>query len=190
MSISARRPLRVIGSILLWMLVPLGVISGLLWVGNTAGLVQPLVVVSGSMSPEIQVGDLLIATPSAASDVAVGDVVTLPSPSTGVLVTHRVAAITEQGDTVVFRLKGDNNRVQDAEDYVVTADEPVWNPALRLHGAGYIVMTLMRPAVAIPLVVGVLALVSLSFVPARKPAKSGRVASTQPATPERNDVHA
>jgi signal peptidase len=181
MTISARRPLRAVGSILLWILVPLGLLSGLLWAGNTAGLVQPLVVVSGSMSPEIEVGDLLIATPTSASDVAVGDVVTLPSPSTGVLVTHRVHDVARNGDTIAFRLKGDANRTVDAEEYAAVATAPVWHPALHVPGAGYVVMMLMRPEVIIPLVIGVLALVSLSFLPSRPaPAPARAEASARP----------
>ncbi|MEV7692049.1 signal peptidase I [Microbacterium sp. NPDC089189] len=157
-----RRPFRVLGSIILWILAPFGLLSALVWVGNTAGLVQPLVVVSGSMAPGIAVGDLLIAFPSEAGDLAVGDVATLPSPATGVLVTHRVVAVSRTGDTVSVRMKGDANNVEDAEDYVLAAEGRFWDPVLHLHGAGYAVMVLMRPAVAVPLVVGLLALVALS----------------------------
>lgn len=54
---------------LLWVLAVIGVLSGATWAASTAGLIQPLVVVSGSMEPSIRTGDLLVAIPTPAADL-------------------------------------------------------------------------------------------------------------------------
>ncbi|BDV32066.1 signal peptidase I [Microbacterium terricola] len=170
MSTVVGRALRAISSAVLWLLVAVGVLCGGLWAANAAGLVQPLVVASGSMSPGIRTGDLLFATPTPASEVAVGEVTTLHSEVTGKLVTHRVIEITRSGDTVSVRMQGDANQAADPEAYVVDADASVWQPTWTIPGGSYAVMTLMRPAVAIPGMLGILALVGLTLLPARRPA--------------------
>lgn len=114
----ATRITRVVGSVTLWVLVTIGALSGTMWALGAAGLAQPLIVVSGSMSPEISTGDLLIATAARPHDVQVGEVASLPSVKTGELVTHRVVERTIAGDSVVFRMQGDANDSIDAEEYV------------------------------------------------------------------------
>lgn len=90
----------------------------LLW---TAGIlvagVTPLVVLSGSMSPALQAGDLAFARTVPVDDVRVGDVVSVVGDD-GVRLTHRVFAIdTDGNDRPVLRLKGDANASPDAADY-------------------------------------------------------------------------
>ena len=68
--------LRRTGGALLWVVAVFGALSGALFLAHLAGWVQPLVVVSGSMQPEIRQGDLLIAVPVAVADVDVGEVTT------------------------------------------------------------------------------------------------------------------
>lgn len=162
-----RRIGRVAASIALWSLMIVGAGSLALWALNAAGRVQPLIVVSGSMSPAIETGDLLIATPTAARDLVVGDIATIRSPQTGDLVTHRVIEISESDGTVIVRMQGDANPVADIEEYVLDAGEPVWQPRVTIPGGGFFVSSLMRPAVAIPLVLGILALCALSLFPSR-----------------------
>jgi signal peptidase len=142
-----------------------GVLCGGLWVAHAAGLVQPLIVVSGSMTPTFVKGDLLFATPTPATEVGVGEVASLPHPETGVLVSHRVTAVAVDGDTVAIEMKGDANETVDPAPYVVSADETVWQPVVTIPGAGAVVTALMRPAVAIPLAAGMVGLISLSLIP-------------------------
>lgn len=65
------------------------------------------VVVTGSMSPAIEPGDLVVCRQSA--DYAVGDVITFHSGAS--LVTHRIVGSTENGYTT----QGDANNVADAD---------------------------------------------------------------------------
>ena len=84
----------------------------------------PLVLVSGSMSPAIEAGDLAVARAVPARDLAVGDVVSVET-SGGVRVTHRVVALTPQADATSLVLQGDANATPDAAPYVVTTADRV-----------------------------------------------------------------
>ena len=163
--------LRRTGGALLWVVAVFGALSGALFLAHLAGWVQPLVVVSGSMQPEIRKGDLLIAVPVPAADVDVGEVTTLPSDSSGNLVTHRVTTVARDGPRYVIEMAGDANKVTDPEPYRVDADATVLQPMLTIPAAGDVVLLLARPTVAIPLAVAVLALIGLSLVPPRPPAR-------------------
>lgn len=147
----------------LWVLAALGLLCGATWAASAVGLIKPLVVISGSMQPEIQTGDLLIATRVDTSSLGVGDVVSLPSVLTGDLVTHRIVTITPHGpDSWTIVLKGDANQAADPQPYVV--GHRVWKPALRLSGLGTVVQRLGTPRVFVPLVIGLLALLGLTLL--------------------------
>jgi signal peptidase len=165
--------LRKTGGALLWVVAVFGALSGALFLAHLAGWVQPLVVVSGSMQPEIRKGDLLIAVPVAVADVEVGEVTTLPSDTTGTLVTHRVTAVSRDGPRYLIEMAGDANRVTDPDPYRVDADATALQPVLTIPAAGDVVLLLARPTVAIPLAVAVLALIALTLVPPRTPGRHG-----------------
>ena len=152
----------------LWTLAAVGLACGVIWGASAAGLIKPLVVISGSMEPGIMTGDLVVDVPVDTSTVAVGDVVSLPSSLTHNLVTHRVEKITAEGDGYTITLKGDNNQFSDALDYHVGAQ--VWTPRVQVPGAGFVISRLMSPGVMIALLMGVLALIALTWItPASRP---------------------
>lgn len=70
-------------------------------------------VVTGSMRPTIQPGDLLISRILPVSQVKVGEVVLLLNPTTDKLQAHRVITKTTSGDSTTFVTKGDANPVPD-----------------------------------------------------------------------------
>ncbi|MGW9416747.1 signal peptidase I [Cellulosimicrobium funkei] len=149
--------------LVLWVLAAFGLVCGAVWGATAAGLIKPLVVISGSMEPGIMTGDLLVARPVPAADLAVGDVVSLPSELTGDLVTHRVEAVEQTGDDrYTVSMKGDNNAYADALDYTASGD--VWKPAVQLAGWGTAIVRLTTPAVAAPLLVGLLGLLGLTLL--------------------------
>lgn len=165
--------LRRVAMVVLWALAGLGVACALVWGLTTAGIIKPLVVISGSMEPGIMTGDLIIDTPVAAEALVVGDVVSVPSELTGDLVTHRIVAI-EPDELAGFTItmKGDNNAYTDALDYTVSGD--VWQPSFQLAGWGTALLRMTTPAVALPLLLGLLGLLGLSMLvpagPSREPA--------------------
>jgi len=80
--------------------------------------VTPLVVESGSMSPTIKTGALAIARDRPAKSLRVGDVVSIKTGA-NVSVTHRIVKITHRPGSATVRLKGDANKVPDAQIYTV-----------------------------------------------------------------------
>jgi signal peptidase len=157
------RLLRSLGGAALWIGAALGVIAGLFWLASAAGLVQPLIVVSGSMEPSISTGDLLIATRADTATLEVGDVVSLTSELTNKLVTHRIISITPLDDERwEIEMKGDANPSEDAAAYVV--GDQVWKPGPQLPGVGYTLSTLMRREFVLPALFALAALLGLSLL--------------------------
>ena len=181
------RVLRGIGSALLWVLAGLGVLSGLMWGASALGYLHPLIVVSGSMQPGIRTGDLVVGVPRAIEDVAPGDVITLTSTQTHKLVTHRVVGIEPGAGGFTITMKGDANDTADAEDYAVAAGDRVPTPLFVVPGGGYVVETISRPPVAIPLLIALAALVGLAMLP---PGPPRRKAETDAAADAPTDAAA
>lgn len=89
-------------------------------------------VLSGSMSPAIERGDIVVASPTSVDDVAVGDVIQFAAPDSGEITVHRVESTEAHGDSVVFGTKGDANdrpdpwqlKIDDADVHEVRAVLP------------------------------------------------------------------
>lgn len=130
-----RRVLRVGREVVLTLGALAGVLCMVLAVLAVAFDVKPVVFRSGSMSPAIDTGALAISRTVDASDMKVGDVVTVTT-SKGVRVTHRIQSITRNGDEATLILRGDANAVADEEPYVVkSADRVLFD----VPKAGYVV---------------------------------------------------
>lgn len=164
---------------ILWLLAAVGVGCGVVWGLTAAGLIKPLVVISGSMEPGIMTGDLIVDTRVPASSLVAGDVVSLPSELTHNLVTHRIKAITAAEDgSYTITLKGDNNAFEDALDYHVSGD--VWMPKAQVPGVGTAITRMSTPAVAVPLLAGLVGLIGFIWlVPAPATRRRGRNDSLQ-----------
>jgi len=85
---------------------------------SAAGGVQIYAVVSGSMSPTLAVGDLVVARSVPFGDVHVGDVVVYNSPTragscSDLIVVHRVVGVTGDGGLVT---QGDNRATNPVPD--------------------------------------------------------------------------
>ena len=71
-------------------------------------------VLSGSMRPAAQAGDLIVAKQTATSALKVGDVVAFfPPGSTGTPVMHRIISLSRDGNTTTIITKGDANSKPD-----------------------------------------------------------------------------
>ncbi len=74
---------------------------------------------TGSMSPTIPAGAVAVVREIPASDIRVGDVLTVNRE--GMLpVTHRVTSVSGEGDARTITMKGDANEAEDAAPYTVT----------------------------------------------------------------------
>lgn len=97
---------------------------------------RPLTVMSGSMTPYIRTGDVVIAMQVAPLDVRPGDIVSFNDPGRGgKLVTHRVRHMRRQGPRVNFITRGDANT--GVEKWSVRADHKISRTVLRLPKLGF-----------------------------------------------------
>jgi signal peptidase I len=111
-----------------------------------------MVVRSGSMTPAIRTGDVVVVKPIAPTDAAIGDIVTFKDPvGSGRLLVHRVRAISRSGDQVEVITKGDANPTQ--ERWRVAADGTIGTVAYRIPLLGFAVGWIGSPAGRIGLVI-------------------------------------
>lgn len=112
------------------------------------------VVLSGSMEPELSVGDLLIVVPT--DELSVGDVVVYTS--SGVAIVHRIIELDTEGGTAVTR--GDANNA---------SDDPIPLTAVRgkvvcaIPLLGYVVEAIKTPIATIVLIALAIWLLEASF---------------------------
>lgn len=129
----AGRGVRRLGAAALNTLAAGGVVCLLAAASGLALDVTPLVVRSGSMSPEIPVGALALARSVPAGDVTEGEVVSVVRPD-GTRVTHRVVQVSPvRGDMRRLTLQGDANEAPDADPVVAARVDRV---IASLPGAG------------------------------------------------------
>ena len=99
---------------------------------------QTFYVRSGSMSPVMPVGALVIAVPASAKDLGPGDVVIFQPPGRpGTRVVHRIHAVEERASGRVFITKGDANTAPDP--WEVAATGRGWRAVYSLDGLGFVV---------------------------------------------------
>jgi signal peptidase len=83
-----------------------------------------VVIASGSMSPALEVGDIIIVQKVASTSIAVGDIIVFDSPEE-IRTIHRVSQIqTLPNGTMQFKTKGDAN----------PSEETYWTSEEDVHG--------------------------------------------------------
>lgn len=117
----------------------------------------PLIVLTGSMEPEINSGDMIIVKQIDSADVKEKDVIAFIDPDGNgqSILTHRVTGITEVDGQTAFITKGDANNTEDR--LPATADQLVGIYVFRIHGLGNVAMFMQTTAglivcVVLPLV--------------------------------------
>jgi len=114
-------------------------------IGPRTGRYQTATVLTGSMRPAMPEGSVVLATPMAARDVRVGDVITYRIPvEDRRIVTHRVVEVVRDGDRPVVRTKGDANKDPDTWVAELTG-ATVWKVRVAVPKAGYLFEWLRRP---------------------------------------------
>ena len=114
--------------------------------GPQSGRFRTLTVLTGSMTPTIPLGSVVLVVPVPIDEVRVGDVITYAIPvDDHRVVTHRVVEVLEPG---VVRTRGDAN----------TADDPwvarlrgsaAWTVRAHVPGAGYVIQTMRQPGLRV-----------------------------------------
>lgn len=138
----------IIGTILCVILVPILIINITLIAKSfinkdevpSVGGVLPLIVLTDSMYPKIESGDLIICNTAKAEDIRVGDVISFfdPAGNGTSIVTHRVVEILTTDGSISFRTRGDNNNTDDKD--LVPGDKLVGIYKSRIAGAGNVAM--------------------------------------------------
>ena len=105
----------------------------------------PLIVLTDSMQPEIDGGDLIICHTIEAEEIKTGDVIAFfdPAGNGTSIVTHRVIEIVEENGELSFRTKGDNNNAEDK--LLVSENNLVAIYKTRIAGAGNVAMFMQSP---------------------------------------------
>ena len=163
---TAHKALTIVGIVLCAILVPILIINITLIIKSYTntdevpkiGGYAPLIVLTGSMEPDIMAGDLIFVRQIDPCDVKVDDVIAFFDPSgngTSIL-THRVTEVYEENGTRFFRTQGDANNAGDrlpvSEDKLVGVYTNT-----RLGGMGRVAMFMQTTAglvicVVVPLV--------------------------------------
>lgn len=134
---------------------------------------QALVVRSGSMTPTIPTGSLIVYKRVAASQLKVGDIIAFNEPgATGTVVTHRIYAVHSGAGGSWFVTKGDANPVPDS--WRVPAVGSGWEAVWHAPDLGYIVWDLETGGVRVLFIVVPLALLAGLGISDRWRSKRGR----------------
>ena len=113
---------------------------------------RSMVVRSGSMTPAIRTGDVVVVRPIAPTAAEVGDIVTFDEPGEGEhLLVHRVRAIARDGEQVSVVTQGDANSTR--EHWNVAADGTIGTVVYRVPALGFAVGWIGSPAGRIGLIV-------------------------------------
>lgn len=72
--------------------------------------IKTFVIISGSMEPEIEIGDIVIV--KEADNYEVGDIISFRQGQN--IITHRISEIEEVDGEIRYRTKGDNNNTEDS----------------------------------------------------------------------------
>lgn len=140
--------LTVIGIILCIILIPILLVNITLIIKSytsqdkvpSIGGFSPMIVLTDSMYPEIESGDLIICHTADAGEIKENDIISFfdPAGNGTSVVTHRVVEIVEENGNISFRTRGDNNNTEDRE--LVPAKNLVGVYRTRIPGAGNVAM--------------------------------------------------
>ena len=175
--------LTIVGTVLCVILIPILIINCTLIVKsftsdevpNVAGTL-PLIVLTDSMYPVIESGDLIICHTEDAENIQVGDMIAFfdPAGNGTSIVTHRVVEVTELEGKLAWKTKGDNNNTEDR--LLVPADKLVAEyEGLRLAGFGNVALFMQTtPGLIVCVVCPILLLVGYDMIRRRMYEKSNK----------------
>lgn len=95
--------------------------------------IKPIAIATGSMIPNINIGDVAIIKKCTPNDIEVGDVIEYKMPDFTVI--HRVIEIKQQNGKFYFKTKGDNNDEPDKN--LVEEDQLIGKYLFRVRYLGY-----------------------------------------------------
>ena len=115
-------------------------------------------VLTGSMEPNYNIGDLIIVKEVKENELNVGDVITYSVGNGGETISHRIIDITSKDGKIQYQTKGDNNNSPDSD--LVSFDQVQGRLVFKISKLGLIITQLTTgTGIAI-----ILLLVALSYI--------------------------
>lgn len=74
--------------------------------------IKTYVIISGSMEPNLQIGDIVIVKKVAQNELKQGDIISYRQGQS--VITHRIAEVIDKEGEVEYKTKGDNNNAEDS----------------------------------------------------------------------------
>lgn len=160
------RPGRMIGDVLLWLAATAGAVCILLVVLAFTAQITLIMFRTGSMSPTIPAGSVAVVQRVPASEVEIGDVVTVDREGE-LPVTHRIITIAPGANVEerVITMRGDANAADDPFPYTVSSVRRV---LFAVPGIAAIIAGMGDPVVLGTLTVAATSLVIWAFWPRGK----------------------
>ena len=97
-------------------------------------------VLTGSMRPTANPGDLILTKQVQASNLKAGEVAVLRNPNDYALYSHRIQSITAQGGNEVIQTKGDNNPAPDSFKVTLSKLETVPVRFATIRWVGWVIV--------------------------------------------------
>ncbi|WP_419158548.1 signal peptidase I [Rossellomorea sp. BNER] len=97
--------------------------------------IMPLTVLSNSMAPVFEAGDVIITREVEAGDLKKGDIIPFYNEEKN-LITHRITSIVKEGGERHFYTQGDNNNTMDED--VTTASEIIGKELFHIPNLGFL----------------------------------------------------
>ncbi len=123
---------------------------------------QTMVVLSGSMEPLYPTGSMIYLKEVETSELEVGDVITFKLQD-GVVVTHRIVEVINEGGDIQYRTRGDANDFDDAE--LVQNENVIGTPVFGIPKLGFLAQYIMTPPGLYVAIFAGAALMLLMFLP-------------------------
>lgn len=160
----ARMPVsKILGEVLLWLAAVFGVICLVLVILAYTMSITLIMFRTGSMSPTIPAGSVAVVQRIPASEISVGDVVTVDREGQ-LPVTHRVTSVAagDGAESRTITMKGDANQTEDPSPYVV---ESVRIVRFSIPGLAPVIVSLGHPFVLGGITLAASVLVAWAFWP-------------------------
>jgi signal peptidase I len=150
------------------------VLDGMLWLvmgaivlmvlGGSLGWWQVETVLSGSMRPGIQPGDMEVLRAEPISAVRVGQILAIRPPKMDATITHRVIAVTHKSGATFVRTKGDANDVADPWGSIQLTGAKAWKVDAVVPKLGYLSEWAKGRSLRLILLVGMVGLTAVSLL--------------------------
>ena len=154
-----KKAFNIIGDILI--IVILLILAGIIYLNimysldkekiPSIGGIRMLTVLSGSMRPALEPGDIIIIKDN--TNIVEGDIITFKSNN--LIITHRVVDVTSGKGGFVYKTKGDNNNV--ADKILIEREDIQGEYLFRIPYLGYI-MEFFRSRLGIMIIVTIIGL--------------------------------